>query len=173
MYAAVILVNVTKKNILMHRNKSIIIGDTLVFTPMGYRCIKSLEVGDEVISLNTNADQPETKKIKAIQKNISDSIVTLSTNKGTIEVTPKSIFTLDDDTLMEAKDLLTGCSIKSLNGYLRLKYIGRSEVQKSIFNLEVEGENNFFISKQDALIQGIQEDLTMEQIEEALMDTVD
>ena len=154
-------------------NKSVLTGDSLVFTPTGYRCIKSLEVGDEVISLNNNTDKPETKKVKAIQKNISDSIVTLSTNKGTIEVTPKSIFTLDDDTLMEAKDLLMGCSIKSLNGHLRLKYIGRSEVQKSIFNLEVEGGNNFFISKQDALIQGIQEDLTMKQIEEALMDTFD
>ena len=153
-------------------NKSVLTGDTLVFTPTGYRCIKSLEVGDDVISLNNNTDKPETKKVKAIQKNISNSIVTLSTNKGTIEVTPKSIFTLDDDTLMEAKDLLTGCCIKSLNGYLSLKYIGISEAQKFIFNLEVEGENNFFISKQDALIQGIQKDLSMEQIEEKLMETV-
>ena len=55
-------------------NKSVLTGDTLVFTPTGYRCIKSLEVGDEVISLNTNTDQPETKKVKAIQKNISDSM---------------------------------------------------------------------------------------------------
>ena len=156
----------------MHRNKSIITGDTLILTSKGYVCIKNINEEDELISLNNNTAKQELSKVIEIQKSTSSSIVHLSTSLGSMEVAPKAIFTLDDETLMEAKDLIAGCRIKTLNGYTEIKYAGISIVQTLIYNLKTTGDNNFFITNQDAMIQGIQEDLSIDEIEEALLKMV-
>ena len=145
----------------LHINQSIISGETLILTSKGYVCIKNIYEGDELISLNNNTAKQELSKVIEVQKSKAFVIHIFNTSLGSMEVVEEAIFTLDDETLVEARELRAGCRIKTLTGYTDIERKRISIATTLIYNLKTTGDNNFFITNQDVMIQGIQEDLNI------------
>lgn len=139
--------------------------NTEVLTPNGYVLIQDIKKGDHVACWNTKENRASVQEVESTLIMEGNELIHIETNKGTITTAPKSILTMDDDTLMEAQYLLEFGIIQRMDNEISfILDIQKEQKNYRSYNIKLKKYNNFFISKQDILVEGIQEEFNFDEI---------
>ena len=153
---------------------------TLVRMEYGYKNIEDIVIGEKVLSFNINTGKLEYKKVLNVLKNTTDKTMDIKfDNNTTVESTEKHPFYLKNKGFVEAKDLKINDGILSSDGKsLKIVEIKESDyfIKKEVYNLYVEDNHNYFVTKGELLVHNRGKQYTAEEIlklMEAIGDTND
>lgn len=141
---------------------------TRVRTESGWAAIETLSEGDTVVSCDFWGEQCVYRAITRVMASETSSIVHLTVNGETIEVTPNHPVYVADETRGEftpVGSLKVGDKILALNGdQLVIDALEREELAEpmTVYNLEVHGVHNYYVSAphgeaQDLLVHNCNE----------------
>lgn len=125
---------------------------TLISTAGGFKNIEDIEKGDLVWSYNTEKGEKELKKVLALSRNTSSSLVKISLAGTEITCTPEHPFYVNGDWI-EAKYLSKVMILTTLNGNISVvKSINFLDGNVEVYNFEVEDNHNYYVSKKGILV---------------------
>jgi RHS repeat-associated protein len=125
---------------------------TLVAIEKGSKKIEDIKEGDLVWSYNEETGKKELKKVAALSRNISSSLVKISVNGTEITCTPEHPFYVNEN-WVEAKDLVKGMLLTTLDGKTSLvESIKFLDEKVKVYNFEVEGNHNYYVSEKGILV---------------------
>uniref|UniRef100_UPI0016266769 polymorphic toxin-type HINT domain-containing protein n=2 Tax=Chryseobacterium lathyri TaxID=395933 RepID=UPI0016266769 len=125
---------------------------TLVATEKGNKKIEDIKEGDLVWSYNEETAQKELKKVVALSRNTSSSLVKISVNGTEITCTPEHPFYVNGS-WMEAKHLTKGMLLTTLDGKTSpIESIKFLDEKVKVYNFEVEGNHNYYVSEKGILV---------------------
>jgi hypothetical protein len=125
---------------------------TLVYTILGLSPIEKIAVGDSVYSYNLEKNIVEKSKVVKVFEREAKETYLLNTNKEQIEVTAEHPFYVENKGWVKVKDLQTNYILKTENNKTELVKINILTKEEKVFNIEVEGNHNYFISKSKILV---------------------
>jgi len=125
---------------------------TLVATEGENKKIEDIKEGDLVWSYNELTGENELKKVVALSRNISSSLVKIIINGTEITCTPEHPFYVNGNWI-EAKDLTKGMLLTTLDGTISpVESISFLEEKVKVYNFEVEGNHNYYVSEKGILV---------------------
>jgi anaerobic ribonucleoside-triphosphate reductase len=133
-------------------------GDTLVNTENGTTKISELKEGDKVYSYNNETKEIELKPVGAARETRKEAVViNLTFQNGTIvECTPDHPFgainAYGELKWVKAEDLRRFHKVKTINGFTKIHDIQRVLKLQTVYNIEVEDNNNYFVGGDDAIL---------------------
>ncbi len=127
---------------------------TTVYTEKGNIEIQKLKVGDAVYSYNEITGAIEIKNVITLQEHQSAEILEIVIGSETICVTEEHPFYIVGKGWTKAKDININDECKSLNDNLVLKVLSIKKIEEknSVYNLEVDGNHNYFVSSYRVLV---------------------
>ena len=126
---------------------------TKVSTPEGDNPIEELREGDEVFAFDFDTGDVVARKIKATFQRESNQLVQLTVDGKLIEATQSHPFWVLGHGWVEAADLKIGMGLSGLDGEPRtITDIGGRSGPVAVYNLEVDGEHNYFIGEDPVLV---------------------
>ena len=130
------------------------IAGTLVLTDDGLVPIEEIKVDDYVYTINRTTNQKELKRVKGTIKSETYTIYKLTINDEEIYASPRHPFYVVDKGYTEAYNLKKGDLLLSTNGVKKIANVEILEYQEPIpvYNLEVEGNHNFLVTKDGYLV---------------------
>ena len=128
-------------DILVHNIPPCFVEGTAIELVDGWKPIEDIEVGDIVLSYNTETTSFEQKKVTELFVHDEDKTLIID---DTLECTPNHPFFRDDEWI-HAKELKVGDEILKLDGkYHKVNKIETSEETKTVYNFEVEDTHCYF-----------------------------
>ncbi len=125
---------------------------TLVAAEKGNKKIEDIKEGDFVWSYNEETGKKELKKVVALSRNTSSSLVRISINGTEITCTPEHPFYVNGNWI-EAKDLTKGMLLTTLDGKTSpVESIKFLDEKVKVYNFEVEGNHNYYVSEKGILV---------------------
>ncbi|WP_259113548.1 Hint domain-containing protein [Chryseobacterium sp. JUb7] len=125
---------------------------TLITTEKGNKKIEDIKEGDLVWSYNEQTGKKELKKVVALSRNTSSSLVKISLNGTEITCTPEHPFYVNGNWI-EAKDLTRGMLLTTLDGTASpVKSINFLDEKVKVYNFEVEDNHNYYVSEKGILV---------------------
>ncbi|WP_259113550.1 Hint domain-containing protein [Chryseobacterium sp. JUb7] len=105
-----------------------------------------------VWSYNEKTDKKELKKVVALSRNTSSSLVKISVNGTEITCTPEHPFYVNGNWI-EAKDLIRGMLLTTLDGTTSpVESINFLDEKVKVYNFEVEDNHNYYVSEKGILV---------------------
>ncbi|MCR9143933.1 MAG: TIGR04388 family protein [bacterium] len=133
-----------------------VVAGTPILTPSGDRPIESLRVGDTVIAYDTDAGKTVERKITQLHRDITIEWYDVRVGADTLTVTDNHPFWLPEiGEWVPARELKVGTVLQSKDGTAaRISQISIRKLRQSepIYNVEVEGEHNYFAGKGALLV---------------------
>ncbi|WP_228450446.1 Hint domain-containing protein, partial [Chryseobacterium rhizosphaerae] len=125
---------------------------TLVVAENGNIKIEDIKEGDLVWSYNEETGKKELKRVIALSRNTSSSLVRISVNDTEISCTPEHPFYVSRSWI-EAKDLTKGMPLTTLDGKISpVESITFLDEKVKVYNFEVEGNHNYYVSEKGILV---------------------
>ncbi|MGG7551316.1 DUF6443 domain-containing protein [Chryseobacterium arthrosphaerae] len=125
---------------------------TLVAIEKGSKKIEDIKEGDLVWSYNEETGKKELKKVVELSRNTSSSLVKISLNSTEITCTPEHPFYVNGS-WVEAKDLTQGMLLTTLDGKTSpVESIKFLDEKVKVYNFEVEGNHNYYVSEKGILV---------------------
>ncbi|UCA62164.1 hypothetical protein KB553_06765 [Chryseobacterium rhizoplanae] len=125
---------------------------TLVAVEKGSKKIEDIKEGDLVWSYNEETGKKELKKVVALSRNTSSSLVKIAVNGTEITCTPEHPFYVNGN-WVEAKDLTRGILLTTLDGETSpVESIKFLDEKVKVYNFEVEGNHNYYVSDKGILV---------------------
>ncbi|SIP86251.1 intein C-terminal splicing region/intein N-terminal splicing region [Chryseobacterium sp. RU37D] len=125
---------------------------TLVATEKANKKIEDIRKGDLVWSYNEETGKKELKKVVALSRNTSSSLVKISVNGTKITCTPEHPFFVNGN-WVEAKNLTKGTLLTTLDGTTSpVESIKFLDEKVKVYNFEVEGNHNYYVSEKGVLV---------------------
>ncbi|CAH0198674.1 polymorphic toxin-type HINT domain-containing protein [Chryseobacterium sp. Bi04] len=125
---------------------------TLVVAENGNIKIEDIKEGDLVWSYNEETGKKELKRVIALSRNTSSSLVRISVNDTEISCTPEHPFYVRGSWI-EAKDLTKGMPLTTLDGKISpVESITFLDEKVKVYNFEVEGNHNYYVSEKGILV---------------------
>ncbi|WP_170149000.1 DUF6443 domain-containing protein [Chryseobacterium defluvii] len=125
---------------------------TLVLVENGTKKIEDIKEGDLVWSYNENTGKRELKKVVALSRNTSSSLVKISVNGTEITCTPEHPFYVSGNWI-EAKNLTKGMLLTTLDGKnFPVESINFLDARVKVYNFEVEDNHNYYVSEKNILV---------------------
>jgi len=125
---------------------------TLVAVEKESKKIEDIKVGDLVWSYNEETGKKELKKVVALSRNISTSLVKISVSGTEIICTPEHPFYVNGN-WVEAKDLVKGMALTTLDRKTStVEFIKFLDEKVKVYNFEVEGNHNYYVSEKGILV---------------------
>jgi hypothetical protein len=125
---------------------------TLVAIEKGNKKIEDIKEGDLVWSYNEETGKKELKKVVELSRNTSSSLVKISVNGTEITCTPEHPFYVDGN-WVEAKNLTKGMLLTTLEGKTSpVESINFLDENVKVYNFEVEGNHNYYVSEKRILV---------------------
>ena len=136
-------------------------GDTLISTEDGQKRIDEIKEGDYVWSENIETGEKELKKVLTVYVKETDTLLHLKVNGENIDTTENHPFYVEGKGWVAAGDLVIGDKLRSQNG--DIKVVEDISVEKldepiTIYNLEVEDNNNYYVSNNEVLVHNYNSD---------------
>jgi intein/homing endonuclease len=129
---------------LVHNKRWCFAGDANVMMADGTRRpISKLRVGEKVLSFELVSDKNVTAVITDVHKSTSPSHLLLNDK---IKVTGKHPFAVGMDVWKRAEQLQQGDRIIGQGGDIRVRSVRKVREPQTVFNLSVDGPNNFYVS---------------------------
>jgi hypothetical protein len=126
---------------------------TLIHTPSGFKEIESIVNGDNVYSYNLNNDAIEVDTVVNILSRHTDHIYKIKAGAELIQVTSEHPFYLPSQGWVKAKDLKVGDILKNKSAIeVKITNIDFSEVEVMVYNIEVNKNKNYFVTKSKVLV---------------------
>lgn len=144
--------NVTTSEVMTYWN--CFVAGTQVLTEQGLKNIEDIQVGEKVYSYNRETKEYELNKVLDTIKNIADSFVELTIGDEKVKCTPKHRFYVAGKGWIEAGKLNIGDKVFSKDNsenYI-VKNIEYTNEVLDIYNLSVEKNHNYFITKYNLLV---------------------
>lgn len=131
--------------------------NTKVLTNKGYVNIQDIKVNDLVMSYNIESNNNEySKVIKTFEhKDTKDYLYKITSKSIVIEATSKHPICIKNNELeyIEAEKLKTNDKLVDINGNLHsIDKIEFNEIIDTFYNLEVEGNHNYYVTKNNILV---------------------
>lgn len=131
--------------------------NTKVLTNKGYVNIQDIKVNDLVMSYNIESNNNEySKVIKTFEhKDTKDYLYKITSKSIVIEATSKHPICIKNNELeyIEAEKLKINDKLVDLNGNLHsIDKIEFNEIIDTFYNLEVEGNHNYYVTKNNILV---------------------
>ncbi|HEY2158711.1 MAG TPA: Hint domain-containing protein [Isosphaeraceae bacterium] len=142
---------VTIKTSLFFRRLSCFGAGTTVQTILGTRPIENLNVGDLVLTQDTNTGKLGYRPITVVHHNPPSPTFEVSLGGNAIVSSHFHRFWVAGRGWVMARDLKEGDPIRTLGGVAKVTKIETGEVQP-VFNLDVEGDADFFVGDAAALV---------------------
>jgi hypothetical protein len=122
------------------------INDKLMF-------IEQLAINDSVISYNETTGMIELMKINLVGSKIASNIYEVITSSDTLMVTGEHPFFVTDKNWVKAMDLTPSDKLKSLiNRDEKIISINKLELHKTVYNIEVATNHNYFVGTAKILV---------------------
>lgn len=134
------------------------LSDELVLTNKGYKEISKIEIGDMVLSYNEQTKKNEYARViyTYVHLNVNDNIYSIKVNDTIIEASTEHPFyvkTINETKQVEAKDLKIGDILLGSNGnYYPITEISIANSINNLYNIEVENNHNYYVSKSNILV---------------------
>ncbi|SFB48400.1 intein C-terminal splicing region [Amycolatopsis marina] len=124
-----------------------------VATSAGAKPIEQVQVGDRVWARSTTTGQPQLRQVVGLFSKKADEILTITAGGVDIQVTPQHPFWAVNRGWVEAGGLKPGDRLESLTGARpMIERITRSAGPTTVYNFEVEGDHNYYISDAQLLV---------------------
>jgi hypothetical protein len=124
---------------------------TQVHTIEGLKDIEGLQVGDRVLSQNTNTGALSFRPVVAVHHNSPSATLKLTLVNESIIATGIHRFWVAGKGWTMARDLKPGDTVRTVGGTARLEAVEPGKVQP-VYNLDVAEDRNFFVGKQGCLV---------------------
>ena len=126
---------------------------TLVLLENGQRPIEQIIVGDFVYSYNFEKDTVELCKVMKTFENRTKEIFEITTNHEKIMVTAQHPFYVKNKGWIKVKDLRINDILTSKAHHgIQIKDIKRMTQSENVYNIEVEGNHNYFVTNSAILV---------------------
>ena len=126
---------------------------TLVHTPKGLIKIEEIKSNDNVYSYNLVGDSIAIDTVVNILNRYTDHIYKIKAGNEIIEVTAEHPFYVVGKEWVKAKDLKQGDKLKTdSKSSLVISDISFSEVEVMVYNIEVNKNKNYFVTKSKVLV---------------------
>ncbi len=127
--------------------------DTKIATPSGFTDIEDLEAGDEVWAFDAETGELAVKKVSAIHHREVESSVELWAGDEHVTTTAEHPFWVDGRGWATAKELAPGDVLWRLDGgTVEMEDVVDQPWPLTVYNLEVEGFQTFFVSSAGILV---------------------
>ncbi|MDT3738620.1 MAG: polymorphic toxin-type HINT domain-containing protein [Candidatus Kapabacteria bacterium] len=130
------------------------IAGTMILTNNGLVEIEKIKTGDSVWSYNIESGKTELSPVQNIFKRSTNDFVKLYFAKDSIICTFEHPFFVNND-WKAAKDLKQGDSLFAYSGYktaLDSIYTFRTDTATAVYNLEADGNHNYYVSAGGVLV---------------------
>jgi RHS repeat-associated protein len=126
---------------------------TLVATPKGEQSIEDLRAGDYVLSLDENTGRITTNTVVDVFWRTTDETVDLKIGQEEIITTREHPFWMEKVGWVPAGLIRTGDILRTRSGSVEVTSVTQRPAHRSIvYNFEVAGAHNYFVSKSDLLV---------------------
>lgn len=131
------------------------LADTQVLTAEGMKNIEDIKLGEKVYSINLDNNQRELKKVTKLYKGTTNETFEITVGKEIIKTTPRHQFYIVDKGWIRAYELEVGDKVVCKNSNdmeitnIEYKY---HEESVPVFNLTIEGNHNYLITKYELLV---------------------
>lgn len=127
--------------------------DTEIITREGQKAIQDIEVGDEVLGYNETTATTAYYPVSSIFNRIAPEKVNIVLEEDTIITTTEHPFYVVGEGWIEAQHLKVGSPLLDQNGAPSLVLnIWIEEVPIQVYNFEVVGVHNYFVSEEGVLV---------------------
>ena len=131
--------------------------ETLIRTPNGYVKIENIKKGEFIYSYNLLTEEIELKPVSEVLKtyNQGNTLKLKFTENIEIETTFNHEFMTSDGEWITAEELELETKVCTITGErisLEAKEIVRNVNPKIMYDLEIEGNHNYFVSERDLLV---------------------
>ena len=128
-------------------------GNTKIYSTKGEVAISKIKVGDMVWSYNENTRKNTQNRIVNIFRHDVNSLLVLQLDGEVIETTEEHPFWVLEKGWVKAGELEVGTCLTTFNGEkLQIKKITHSKQKAVVYNIEVEGDHNYFVSHKQILV---------------------
>ncbi|PWG77934.1 Hint domain-containing protein, partial [Pararcticibacter amylolyticus] len=129
------------------------VAGTHIFTKEGLKPIERIAVGDSVYSFSFTKKSVCLNKVTKSFKRSSNEIYEVVTGSQTVLVTAEHPFYVIGRGWIRVKNLRNGDILKRLDNIEeRIVNVVKKEKTESVFNIEVEGEHNYFVTDSKILV---------------------
>lgn len=130
------------------------VSGTFIHTPDGLIAVDDLEVGDKVLTMNTNRMALVESEVLKIHEHQDHEVLILVAGDENIVATPEHPFYLPDQgEYLRLGSLEVGYNLRAKNGDLvPVQSIIPMPQRETVYNITVEGEHNFFVGPQGILV---------------------
>ena len=131
---------------------------TKIVSINGYTEIDKLKKGDYVLTYNEEKGTNEFKKITTVfvLNDLDEELYTIQTDNGEITLTSHHrLYTYRNDLYqyIAAEDMKVGDVVMYSNGeYHKIKTIQHKSIKKTVYNLEIEDNHNFYVGEKGILV---------------------
>ncbi|WP_052684781.1 RHS repeat-associated core domain-containing protein [Lentzea aerocolonigenes] len=126
---------------------------TSVSTENGAKPIEQIAVGDRVWARNLITGKSELRKVVGLFNKQASTMLTILAGGVQVQVTPQHPFWVPGKGWVNAGQLKPGDRLTSLAGAdVEIRSITSSSVGATVYNFEVEGLNNYYISESQLLV---------------------
>ena len=135
---------------------------TKVMVVGGYKDIEQINSGDYVLTYNEDKKINEFKKVVRLFtfEDLDEELYTITTDNGELKLTGHHrVYTYKDGKYqyIAAEELKTGNITKYADGdYHKIEKITHESVKKTVYNLEVEDNHNFYVGDKGMLVHNMQ-----------------
>lgn len=133
-------------------NNDCFTGDTLIVTKTGLKLIKDLKVGDKVLTHNFEKEKDEYKEITNITTHSIGIVYRLYFENEMILTTYQELFFVGK-TEVRTEFLRPGNKLVTTTEDVTLENINKITKDCEVFNLELDGSDNFYIGKNEILVK--------------------
>ncbi|WP_328611670.1 polymorphic toxin-type HINT domain-containing protein [Amycolatopsis sp. NBC_00345] len=126
---------------------------TMVATASGEKPIEHIKVGDRVWARDLATGHSQLRGVVGLFNKHADELLTITVGATTLEVTPQHPFWVVGRGWVTAGDLRLGERLQSLRADQPvIASITRRDVQTTVYNFEVEGDHNYYITDAQLLV---------------------
>jgi len=134
------------------------VAGTLVSTANGEVKIEEISVGDYVLTYNFDTGNTEYNKVLQVFKNTTDILTCVCFDDEEIVSTPSHRYYVAEKGWIKAKDLQPGDKLilyDNSTKAVKSVYTKRSSIAVPVYNLNVENQHNYFVSKYQVLVHNL------------------
>lgn len=130
-------------------------GWTPVATSTGWRAIRDLRVGDDVLAFYATDGSTSSYPVTAVHVHRDPTLVTLRIDGEQIETTPEHPF-LTSEGWVAAGDLQPGSQVRSASAtYGTMQQVTTQQRSQNMYNLTVADAHTFFVGHQNWLVHNV------------------
>lgn len=126
---------------------------TKILSKAGLKPIEQICIGDSVYSYNLDKKLFELNRVVKYFERKALEIYELTSDNQKIFVTAEHPFYVEDKGWVTVKNIVVGAILKTINASIeRVKDIRSENYEGKVYNIEVEGNHNYFVTSSNILV---------------------